>query len=112
MTGIEFISLALIIESFGSDEKALGAGRNQFAMESKAEAAGFLDAKDLEAFGPPALELSDELLAGKLARHLRRGVPALNHGHDEVQMDVQAELEHRFGRINDRAREMLTWGQI
>jgi hypothetical protein len=68
LTGIEFIRLALVIKSFGSDEEALGAGSDQFAMEGKAEAAGFLDAKDLEGFGSPALDLSDEVLAGKLAR--------------------------------------------
>jgi len=112
LAGIEFIRLALVVESFGSDEEALGAGSDQFAMERKAEATGFLDAKDLETFGSPALDLGDELLTGELAGRLRSGVTTLNHSHNEVQMDVQAKLENGFARINNRAGEMLTRRQI
>jgi hypothetical protein len=53
------------------------------------------------AFGDPLFDLGEELFTGELAGGVRIGVVFLGHGHDEFEMDVQAELEHGLGGIND-----------
>jgi hypothetical protein len=99
--GIELVGLALAVEGDGCDQKTLGAGGQQFAMEHKAEAATFLHTADLETFGDPLFDLGDELFAGEFAGGVRIGVVFLGHGHDEFQVDVEAKLEQGFGGIND-----------
>jgi len=76
-------------------------------MEHKAKAAAFLHTKDLATFGDPLFDLGDELLTGELAGGVRIGVVLLGHGHDEFEMNVQAELEHGFGGINDGRGQRL-----
>jgi len=73
-------------------------------MEHKAEAARLGHAKDLEALGDPPRHLGDERVVGELARGLRVGVILLRHGHEELEMDVQPELEHRLDGIDYGAR--------
>ncbi len=57
------------------------------------------------------LDLRGQFAGGELARRLRRGVAALNGGHDEEQMHIQAELDHGLGGINDRPGQRLNRGQ-
>jgi hypothetical protein len=57
--------------------------------------------------GDPLFDLGDELLTGEFAGGVRIGVVFLGHGHDEFQVDVQAELEQGFGGINDGRGQRL-----
>lgn len=69
-------------------------------MEGEAEAADILHAADLEAFKHPLLYLGDELGVGELARGFWVGMILLGDSHGEVQMNIQAELEQGFVRID------------
>jgi hypothetical protein len=62
--GVELVGLALAIEGDGRNEKGLGAGGDQFAVQRKAEAATLLDGEDLITFGDPLSDLGDELGGG------------------------------------------------
>lgn len=87
------------------------AGGDPFAVEHEAEAATLLDAAHLAPFGHPLPHLGHECLACDLARGVGTGVVLLGHGHEELQMHIQAELEQRFGGINDSRGQRLTWRQ-
>ncbi len=100
-TGIEFVGLALGIEGNGGDEKALGTGLDELTVKDKAKAAGFVNANDLEAVGDPAFDLCDEFEVGELTRGLGVGVIFLSDGHDEGEVNVEAELEKGLLGIED-----------
>ena len=105
--GIELVRLALAVEGDGRDEKTLGAGGHEFAMEHKAEAATFLHTEDLEPLGDPLFDLGDEWFAGEFAGSLRIGMIFLGDGHDEFKVDVEPKLEQGFGGVNDGRRQRL-----
>ena len=105
--GIKLVGLALAVERDGRDEKTLRARRQQFTMEHKAEAATFLHTEDLKTFGDPLFDLGEELFAGKLARGMWIAMIFLRDGHDEFEVDVQAELEHGLGGVNDGGGQRL-----
>ena len=44
--------------------------------------------------------MGDKLFGSELARGVVRSVGALGHGHDELQMDIQSEVEDGFDWIN------------
>jgi len=52
--------------------------------------------------------VGDQLFGGELAWGLGRGVAVLGHGHNEIQMHVQSELEDGFGGINHRRGQRLS----
>jgi hypothetical protein len=105
--GIELVRFALAVEGDGRDEKTLRPGRDQFAVQRETEAATFLHAENLEPLGHPLPDLLEELLPRELARGQGRGVIALGHGHDELQMHVQAELQRGLGGIVNRTWQRL-----
>jgi hypothetical protein len=72
------------------ENPATGFALNTFALQNTRRA-----------FGDPLFDLGEELFTGELAGGVRIGVVFLGHGHDEFEMDVQAELEHGLGGIND-----------
>ena len=115
---VEFVGLALAVERNGGDEKTLRARRDEIAMEHEAEAARLLDGVNHQPRGDPFLHLGDELIGRELARSQRRGVVALGHGHDELQMHVQPQLErgpvgiqHGFGQRLRRGQSRLGRGR-
>ena len=65
--GIELVGLAFAIQGDGRDEKTLGTGGHELAVEHKTEAATFLHAADLATFGDPLFDLGEELFAGEFA---------------------------------------------
>jgi hypothetical protein len=87
----------------------LRARRDQFAMEGEAKAAGLLHGEDLVAFGHPLADLNHEFRAGKFAWGFERRVPGLADDHAEIQVNVEAELEPRLGRIQHGDRQRLAW---
>ena len=61
---VELVGLATAVEGDGGDEEGLGAGGDEFAVEDEAEAAGLLDAEDLEALGDPVPDPLEKFLPG------------------------------------------------
>ena len=76
-------------------------------MEHETKAARLLHADHLQALGHPALHLRGEFVIGELARGVRRRVFLLRHGHEELQMHVQPELEQRPGGLEHRRGQRL-----
>ena len=105
--GVELVGLAPAVEGQGRDEKGLGTGADQLAVEHEAKAAGLLHAEDLESLGDASTDVGDQLLGGELARRLGVAVVLLPDGHDELQMHIQAQLEHRLVGIEHRGGQGL-----
>lgn len=110
-TRIQFVGLAFAVESNGRDEKGLRTRFDQLAVQREAEAATFLDAEDLKTFGDPLADLIGQLLGRELSWWVMSGVAALNHGHNEGQMNIQTQLDLDFMGINHRSWQRLSWRQ-
>ena len=106
--GIELVRLAFAVERNGRDEKTLRSGGDEFPMQHETEAARLLHAEDLNAFTHEFTDMRDEFGAGELAGSERAGVIFLRHGHDELQMHVQAECDARFVGIQRCRGQGLT----
>jgi len=104
--GIELVGLALAVQGDGRDEKTLGAGGHEFAVETKPKPQLSCTQKTWK---PSATHFLTWATSGSRV-NLRgradwRGLSG--HGHDEFEVDVQAELEQGFAGVNDGGGQRL-----